>query len=63
MMTFLASTLGAATVGFYVYMGVMAGWGASKSGDSMFKAAVKGATWPVSMWNVMHNMYKAEPDA
>ncbi len=61
MVTFFLSTLGLATIGFYCYMGVLAGWGASKSGDGIMKAVAKGAFWPASMYFVMKRMFDAKP--
>jgi hypothetical protein len=61
MVTFFLSALGLATIGFYGYMGVLAGWGASKSGDGVMKAAGKGAVWPLSMYFVMKKMFDTKP--
>jgi hypothetical protein len=58
----LLSPIGLAAVVFYVYVGVMAGRAAVKSGASWKMAAVHAAVWPVTMWKLINDLYNVDPE-
>lgn len=55
------SALGVAVVALYVYVGFAAGRAEAKAGSNLVKAAFKAATWPVTIWNTIDQLYLTRP--
>lgn len=55
----LTSIVGLAAVGSYVYVGIMFGRMSIKAGNSIMRAAVDAATWPLMGWAAIEKLYRA----
>ena len=58
----LLSPLGLAVVVLYVYVGFAAGRAEAKAGSNFVKAAFKAATWPVTIWHTIDQLYLKRPE-
>ncbi len=54
----LTGIVGIAAIGGYIYVGAMFGRMSVKAGNSIIRAAVDAATWPLMGWAAIEKLYK-----